>query len=74
MLAPLVAQLLDRSRGPEQTGDFQVSPTAFVILLLAGFAVGTLGHIYKSKTMVATGVLMIFLATVAIPLALHLTR
>ena len=43
-------------------------------LLIAGFVVGTLGHIYKAKTMVATGILMIFMATVGLPVYLQLTR
>jgi len=75
VLALYVAQFqVDRREGPDQSGDFSVDPKAFLILLLAGFVVGTLGHIYKSKTMVATGILMIFLATVGIPLYLNLTR
>ena len=74
MLAPYVAQFLEKDRGPEPTGDFSVDPKAFLALILLGFVVGTLGHIYKSKTMVATGIVMIFLATVGIPAFLHFTR
>ena len=74
MIAPVIAQLLDPDRGPEPSGDFRVEPEAFVALLLAGFAIGILGHIFKAKTMVATGILMIFLATVGLPLWLQLTR
>ena len=70
----LLAQLLDPDKGPKPTGDWRSDPEAFVALILAGFLVGTLGHIFKSKTMVATGILMIFLATVGIPLYLQLTR
>jgi hypothetical protein len=73
-LAPLIAQFLQPERGPEPSGDFRVEPEAFVALLLAGFAIGILGHIFKAKTMVATGILMIFLATVGLPLWLQLTR
>jgi hypothetical protein len=43
-------------------------------LVLLGFAVGILGHLLKVKTMVATGILMIFLATVGLPVWLQLTR
>ena len=74
MLAALLAQFLDPDRGPEPSGDFRVEPEAFIALLLAGFAIGILGHIYKAKTMVATGILMIFLATVGLPVYLQLTR
>ena len=74
MLPSVIAQFLDPERGPEPTGDFRVEPEAFVALLLAGFLIGILGHIYKAKTMVATGILMIFLATVGLPVYLQLTR
>jgi hypothetical protein len=74
VLAPLIAQLLDPDRGPEPSGDFRVEPEAFVALLLAGFAIGILGHIVKAKTLVAAGILMIFMATVGLPVYLQLTR
>ena len=74
MLALYVAQFLDKREGPEPSGDFTQDPKAFLVLILLGFLVGTLGHIYKSKTMIATGIAMIFLATVGIPLFLNLTN
>jgi hypothetical protein len=74
VLAPLIAQFLDPDKGPEPTGDFRIEPEAFMALLIAGFVIGTLGHIYKAKTMVATGILMIFMATVGLPVYLQLTR
>ena len=74
MLALVVAQFLDKREGPEPSGDFSVNPKAFLALILLGFLVGTVGHIYKSKTMIATGIVMIFLATVGIPIFLNLTR
>jgi hypothetical protein len=74
VLPAVLAQFLDPDRGPEPSGDFRVEPEAFVALLLAGFAIGILGHIVKVKTMVATGILMIFLATVGLPVWLQLTR
>ena len=73
-LPALIAQLLDPDKGPEPTGDWRSDPKAFVALIIAGFVIGTLGHLFKAKTMVATGILMIFLATVGIPLYLQLTR
>jgi hypothetical protein len=74
VLAPLLADFLDPNKGPEPTGDWRSDPQPFIVLILAGFVIGILGHIFKSKTMVATGILMIFLATVGIPLYLQLTR
>ena len=49
-----------------------ISP--YLILMLAGFVVGTLGHLYKSRVVVAVGILMIFCATVLLPLALIATE
>ena len=49
-----------------------ISP--YLILMLAGFVVGTAGHLYKSKLVVAIGIAMIFLATLLLPLALVATE
>ena len=76
MLAPLVlvmAQFLPDD-GPGQSGDFQVSPTFFVVLLGLGFLIGTVGHIIKSRTLVAAGILLIFAATVFVPIAYTVSR
>lgn len=74
MLTALLAQFLDPSQGPEQGGDFRVSPTFFLALVVFGFLVGTFGHIIKSKAVVLTGVLMIFSGTVLLPLGLAITN
>lgn len=74
MVHALIAQFLDPDKGPEPRGDFRVEPEAFMALLIAGFVVGIFGHIYRSKTAVATGITMIFLSTVGLPLYLQLTR
>lgn len=71
MLAALVsvmAQFLPDD-GPGQSGDFRVSPTFFIVLLGLGFLIGTFGHIIKSKTLIAAGILLIFAATIFVPLA-----
>ena len=68
------AQFLDPNQGPEPTGDWSEEPEKFMALVLIGFAIGILGHIFKVKTMVATGILLIFLATVGLPVYLQLTR
>ena len=66
-----MSDFLDPGRGPEQSGDFEVEPSFFFLLLGAGFLIGVFGHIIKSRVMVAIGVTLIFAATVAIPIALH---
>jgi hypothetical protein len=75
-LLALLAQtdFLDPGGGPDQSGDFRVSPTFFVVMFGLGFLVAVMGHIVKSRTLVAAGVLMIFLSTVLVPILLHATR
>jgi hypothetical protein len=72
--AVLIAQFLDPSKGPDQGGSFQVSPTYFIALFFAGFVIGGLGHLYKSNTMKAIGIMFVLLSTVVLPLALAITR
>jgi hypothetical protein len=57
------------------TGRFDdLSPRAYIALMGLGFLVGTAGHIVKSKALVAAGILMIFLATVLLPLTAHVSQ
>lgn len=44
----------------------------YVALLVGGFVVGAAGHLFRLRWMVALGILMIFLATFLIPVALNL--
>ena len=56
------------------TGPFDnLSPRTYIALMGLGFIVGTAGHIVKSKALVAAGILMIFLATVLLPLSAHVS-
>ena len=52
---------------------FDPSPVPFVILMAAGFLIGGLGHLYKSTTMIITGIGLIFMATLGLPLGLYLS-
>jgi hypothetical protein len=52
---------------------FDPSPTPFVVMMAVGFLVGGVGHLYDSKTMVATGIGLIFLATLGLPLGIYLS-
>jgi hypothetical protein len=67
-LVSVMAQFLPDD-GPGQSGDFRVSPMFFLVLLGLGFLIGTVGHIIKSKTLIAAGILLIFAATIFVPLA-----
>jgi hypothetical protein len=73
VLLPMVAQFLPDD-GPGQSGDFQVSPRFFLVLLGLGFLIGTVGHIVKSRTLVAAGILLIFAATIFLPIAYTVSR
>jgi hypothetical protein len=60
-LALPLADLLPRSIGP------------YLSLMLVGFFVGILGHLSRSKWLVAIGVIIVFLAAFLFPLALNVT-
>jgi hypothetical protein len=49
-----------------------ISP--YLVLMLLGFAVGTFGHMAKSKLVVGIGIAMIFAATLLLPLAVIATE
>ena len=52
-----LAEFLPRSVGP------------YVSLMLVGFLAGTIGHIVRSRWLVAAGVILVFLAALFFPLA-----
>jgi hypothetical protein len=43
----------------------------YVVLMALGFVIGAYGHLIRSRWVVAVGVIMIFLATLLFPLAIH---
>lgn len=59
---------------PDPSPDWRVSPVPYVILMLAGFVIGILGHLFKSKVMVAIGIGCIFLSCLVLPLATNLSK
>jgi hypothetical protein len=77
LLAALVlamSDFLDPGDGPDPGGEFRVSPSSFLVLLGIGFLIGTIGHIVKSRTLVAIGVILIFGATLVLPIAYTVSR
>ena len=58
---------------PVPLAAFDPSPVPFVILMAVGFLVGGVGQVYKSKTLIATGIGLIFMATLGLPLGLYLS-
>jgi len=49
------------------------SPTPYIALMLAGFAIGILGHLTRARWLVAAGVLLIFLGALLFPLLANVT-
>ncbi|MGD9736325.1 MAG: hypothetical protein AB7V58_12075 [Solirubrobacterales bacterium] len=56
-LGPPLAALLPESHGP------------YVALMLIGFGVGILGGMLKQRWLIATGIVLIFLGALLLPLA-----
>ncbi len=50
---------------------FSPSPVPFVVLMALGFVVGVTGHVYRSRPMIATGIGLVLIATLLLPLALY---
>jgi Flp pilus assembly protein TadB len=65
---------LDPGGGPDQSGGFSVSPRAFIAVLGAGFLIGVVGHVVRSRAIVAFGVALIFGATFFVPVLLAITN
>ena len=49
------------------------SPTPYITLMLAGFAIGILGHLTRARWLVAAGVALIFLGALLFPLLANVT-
>jgi hypothetical protein len=52
---------------------FPTSPGPYIALMLIGFAIGILGHLSGAKSLVAAGIVLIFLGALLLPLAANLT-
>jgi len=59
---------------PDPSPDFGASPWPFIALMLAGFLIGTFGHITKIKPLIALGIGLIFLGTLVLPLIVNLSK
>lgn len=52
---------------------FPRSPGPYIALMFIGFAVGILGHLSRTRILVAVGIILIFLGALLFPLAANLT-
>jgi hypothetical protein len=53
--------------------DVATDPKRYLILLGVGFVIALLGHMTRTKTLIAVGIALIFLATFVLPLYFHFT-
>lgn len=60
-LAPPLADLFPHSPGP------------YIALMLAGFVIGIIGHVFRARWLVAAGVALIFLGALLFPLLANVT-
>jgi hypothetical protein len=51
---------------------FEPDLAPFIVLMAVGFVIGVGGHVYHSRTAVAAGIGMIFVATILLPLGIYL--
>jgi CHASE2 domain-containing sensor protein len=51
--------------------DVATDPKRYLILLAVGFVIALLGHMTRTKTLIAAGIALIFLATFILPLYFH---
>jgi hypothetical protein len=54
--------------------DFGTDPRPFVAMMLVGFVIGVVGHVTRSRALVALGIGLIFLATFLLPLAANVLK
>ena len=54
--------------------EFSPDPEPYIAVFGIGFLVAVLGHIASSKWLVGTGLLLIMLATVLLPLGIYLSQ
>ena len=58
----------------DPTPDFGTDPRPFVAMMLVGFVIGVVGHVTRSRALVALGIGLIFLATFLLPLAANVLK
>jgi hypothetical protein len=59
---------------PDPTPEFGADPKPYVTLMLAGLAVGIVGHIIRSRLLIILGVGAVFLGTFLLPLGVYLSK
>ena len=58
---------------PPLAGLFPHSPGPYIALMLAGFVIGIVGHVFRARWLIAAGVALIFLGALLFPLLANVT-
>jgi hypothetical protein len=53
--------------------EFEPRPGPFIALTVVGFVIAVLGHLTASKTIIVTGITLVFDGVLFVPLALYLS-
>jgi hypothetical protein len=69
----MLAQLLADTNWLNPEFEFSPNPGPYIAVFFVGFLIAVFGHISQSKTLIAAGLLMIFLATVLLPVGIYLS-
>jgi hypothetical protein len=69
-----VATLANAGFFYDPSPDFGANPTPFVVMMVAGFVIGVVGHVVRAKALVALGIGLIFLATFVLPLVTNVVK
>ena len=70
----MAAALLHAAFSFEPNPDFGADPRPFVIMMVAGFGIGVLGHLVRARSLVVVGIGLIFVATFLLPLAANIMQ
>jgi hypothetical protein len=65
MLPLVIASVLDKERL------FSDWRWPLIVLAVAGFALGVIGHLISSRTAIITGIALVFMAVLIFPIALY---
>jgi hypothetical protein len=71
MPAMIIAPVLDLV--PPLADLFPHSPGPYIALMLAGFAIGICGHVFRARALVIAGVILIFLGALLFPFLANVT-
>jgi MFS-type transporter involved in bile tolerance (Atg22 family) len=67
----LLAQFSNRDHALSLERLFSDYRGPLVMLAVGGFIIGVIGHLFRSKPVVVTGILLVFVALVAFPIVLY---